>query len=502
MRTLGLVSLSLASCIFFFTACESSDDSTTPGPDGGGTSSGGTSGGGTSSGGTSSGGTSGGPGDDDDVAPDPDAGADSGDAGPPPPPDTRPPSCKGSTGAGITTCGKDEAATDDCCTSLTLPKTKTRTLDKYEVTAGRMRRFIEANPNVRQFAKDFATAHPSSQLGSIAKSFPAKGEFGAYLDVLPNGPPNGGESLDETLALGGFPQDAMNYEDGCAIAATGKFGYGAATYWQDPKDLKVYKLGNKKDGVRNFSKDELDKKALNCVSALMYAAFCAWDGGELARTSDYYEVWRHDQVPASAATGAAKVTIPWTDVLPWGQFNWRNGHNGACPKGWPGCEADPPIFYSFPTPNTTPQDDDSPEVAAPGRFPKDVTKAVSGDGSGWFDLGGNLMDQAWPNTKLVPDTQGFCETAAGSGGATATTKCDRDQPKTADHDADPRPGTFRFKGNVPPVVLVGSSFEVHFNRAQAYFASATDDESKIVAGDIKPMHFQYGKIGGRCARVK
>jgi len=35
---------------------------------------------------------------------------------------------------------------------------------------------------------------------------------------------------------------------------------------------------------------------------------------------------------------------------------------------------------------------------------------------------------------------------------------------------------------------------------EAYFANATDDETKLGTGF--PAHFQYGKVGGRCARVK
>ena len=508
MRTLGLASLSIASCIFFFAACSSDDATPEAGPDGGTSSSGssgsstGTSG--ASSGGTSSGGTSGGPGDDDDTDGGTTDGGDAGDAGDGGPvlPDARPPSCKGATGSGITTCGATEAANDDCCKSLTLPKTAKRTLDKYEITAGRMRKFITANPNVRKFAKDFAAANPKSQLGTVATGFPAKGDFGSYLDTLPNGAPNADKPLDEALFLGAFPIDTINTEDGCFVGKTGDLGYGSATYWQPPSALKPYSIGNAEDGVRKYGQEELDKKSLNCVSAYMLAAFCAWDGGELARTSDYYEVWRHDQVPADGPGGTgAKVTIPWTDVLPWGQFNWRNGHDGACPKGWPGCVKNPGIFFSEPKPqpNPTAGDDDTPEIGAPGRFPKDVTKATSPDGGGWYDLGGNLMDLAWPNDKQTPTqaakaVQDFCDTSADNAGLPAAQKCTR--------VSGTRAGVLRYDGAVPQAVLVGSSFEVHFNRAQEYFASATDDESKIVPGDYKPLHFQYGKIGGRCARVK
>jgi hypothetical protein len=499
MRFAALASLSIASCILCFAACGGDDngDVVAPTPDGSASSSSSSSSGGTSASSSSSSGSAG----DDDDAGKPDSGSDAGedagqdggqDAGPDPTAKL-PPSCKATKGKGpgIDTCGAGETATDDCCTSLTLPKTTTRTLDKYEITAGRMRAFVEAVPNIRQFAKDFATAHPTSQLGKVATDFPAAGIFGGYLDTLPKQPPDASQELDEALFLGGFPVDAINDADGCYVSPG---GYGAATYWQPPSALKPYGIGaNAGDGTRKYGKDVLDTKALNCVSALMLAAFCAWDGGELARTSDFREVWGIQKVvlPGPGAT----VFVPWNDVLPWSQFNWRNGHDGACPSGWPGCVSPAQIFYSFPTPNAHPEDDDSPEIGAPGRFPKDVTKAVSADGGGWFDIGGNLMDLAWPNTALVPATKDFCDTSAGGGGG--ATACNRNQSAS-----DQRPGTLRYQGNTPPVALVGYSFEVHARRSEKYLSSATDDETLIATGDVKPAHFQYGKIGGRCARVK
>ena len=498
MRFAVLTTLSVASCIFCFVACGGDEaDPAETDPDGGDgttTSSGGSSGNGSSSGDPGDSGGGGGDDDDDDAskADAGDAGADAGDAGEDPALAKLPPSCKASKGKGpgIDTCGATEAASDDCCKSLALPKTAKRTLDKYEITAGRMRAFVDAVPNIRQFAKDFAKANPSSQLGKVASGFPAKGDFGSYLDTLPK-QTNAKEELDEAVFLGAFPVDAINAQDGCFISPG---GYGAATFWQPPANLKPYEIGleNGGDGKRKYGKDVLDTKALNCVSAMMLATFCAWDGGELARTSDYHEVWGTQKVVLPGA-GGATVFVPWNDVVPWGQFNWRNGHDGDCPKGWPGCVKPALVFYSFPTANAKPSDDDSPEIGAPGRFPKDVTKAVSPDGGGWFDIGGNLMELAWPNTSLVPGTKDFCDTSAGAGGG--ATACNRNQP------GDPRPGTLRYKGATPPTVLVGYSFEVHAHRSEKYLSAATDDETLIASGDVKPAHFQYGKIGGRCVRV-
>jgi hypothetical protein len=50
------------------------------------------------------------------------------------------------------------------------------------------------------------------------------------------------------------------------------------------------------------------------------------------------------------------------------------------------------------------------------------------------------------------------------------------------------------------VALIGASFEVHIGYGEKYFAAAADDETNLGTGF--PAHFQYGKLGGRCARVK
>jgi hypothetical protein len=63
-----------------------------------------------------------------------------------------------------------------------------------------------------------------------------------------------------------------------------------------------------------------------------------------------------------------------------------------------------------------------------------------------------------------------------------------------------RPGTLRFKGALPHVALVGYSFEGHSRRSEAYLKNPTPDDTKLAASDLKPATFQYGKVGGRCAR--
>ena len=407
------------------------------------------------------------------------------------------PSCRGTNGpSGIETCGTGEpgapgAVVESCCKSLPLPTTKTRRLDKYEITAGRIREFVTAlaaanggEPDVRGFAKSYAAANPSSELGKVASAFPG------LLDVLPNKKsPSAAPPIQ--VHLGAFPLDPMNELDGCFL---GPNAYGHATYWQEPTDLKPFGVGypaNAPDGVRKYAREVLDAKAMNCVMPLFLAAFCAWDGGELARTSDYHEVWGRTPVDVTAPGGATtKVFIPWSAIQPVGKFNWRNGHGDACPiPGWPSCVNPQPYHYRFPATGSTPADDDSAAIGAPGRFPLDVTKATSDGGEGWFDIGGNMMEAAWPvgavNTGANP-TKDVCDVTTTTGG-TACSRLGRN-------------GIRRYTGNLPHIALVGYSFEGHARRSEAYLASTDGDESRIAAGDLKPVTFQYGKVGGRCAR--
>jgi hypothetical protein len=406
-------------------------------------------------------------------------------------------SCKGGPNgtSGIETCGTSEAATDSCCKSLPLPVRTTRRLDRYEITSGRLRAFIDAVaaakggvPNIREWASQYAAAHPGTQLASVMSGYPG------LLDILPDRA-GAAAALPLPVHLGAFPLDSINSLDGCYV---GDGSYGHPTYWQPPADLKPYGIGKPDangvpDGVRRYSRAELDKKAVNCVMPLMLAAFCAWDGGELARTNDFREVWGI----RPTVVGTTTVYIPWAALLNVGQFNWRNGHGLACsPAGWPGCTNPQGQHTIFPVLNASggafnASLDDSPVTAAPGRFSLDVTGIKSANGEGWHDVGGNMMDSAWTNGGANPgagQVVDVCDASATPG--PGETGCVRSGT----------PGVLRYSGQLPHIALVGYSFESHARRSERYLRDATDNEALIAAGDLKPVHFQYGKVGGRCAR--
>jgi hypothetical protein len=392
---------------------------------------------------------------------------------------------------GMVTCGSGEvgkpgAKHESCCKSLPLPTTKKRRLDKYEITAGRIRTFITAmeaenggQPNVRAWAKKYVTAHKDSQLAEL----PA-----GILDILPE-TKNRDEPMPVQVHLGMFPVDSINLYDGC-FTGTGTNGH--ATYWQPPEDMKAFKAGDA-DGKRKFSREVLDTKSINCVMPLMLAAFCAWDGGELAKTTDYREVWGKKDL----LVGGAQTMIPWAQTLAIGEFNFRNGpRNATCAQlnvsGWPGCADDQPYHYQFP--EATSSDDDTPTIGAPGRFPLDMTAVKSENGEGWLDIAGNMLESAWPVTGLKPTTyKDVCDMTVGVGPGDPS-YCERVlAPGTPLQET--RSGVKRFAGTPPTIMGVGYSFEGHARSGDAYLRTGNE-----AGTGGYPVTFQYGKVSGRCAR--
>lgn len=389
--------------------------------------------------------------------------------------------------SGIETCGVGEtgapgAAGESCCASLPLPVTTTRRLDKYEITAGRIRRFVESvtatygTANVRDWAKAYAAANPGSQLETLDTAYPG------LFDVLP-ATATPAAKLSLVTALGLFAVDPINTLDGCYVA-TGSEGH--STYYWDATTRGVFRLP-----ARSHAQSTLDEKPINCTMSLIYMAFCAWDGGELARMSDYREVWGSNPKPITAGN----VYVPWTTLLPVGQFNWRNGQHGTftCPVGWPGCiDVTQPVFYTYPTRNSnnTPinlANDSSPLLSAPGRFGMDVTRATSANGEAWYDVGGLLLETGWvdnPPSNPSGAIRDFCDTSASPGpGETACLRGDN-------------AGVLRYAGALPHLPLVGYSWEGHARYNENYLASRA-----VNPGNWKPVTWQYGKGGGRCART-
>jgi hypothetical protein len=189
---------------------------------------------------------------------------------------------------------------------------------------------------------------------------------------------------------------------------------------------------------------------------IMFAAFCAWDGGgELARAADYNDVW--------------------TQMYPWGpndiqrpNYNWCNGRQG---NGGFTCQlpAGQTPFYAWPA--NTNELTLEVWIAAPGRFPLDATSAKS-NGESWMDLMANLAEYTG---EFSASGDEFCDFSGTPVGGPTCTRADRPGQVGTRYQAVGRVG------------LLGSSWEGH----QYHRNNLTN---------VWPTTAQYGKFGARCAR--
>ncbi|HSO33741.1 MAG TPA: hypothetical protein VLT33_14510 [Labilithrix sp.] len=327
------------------------------------------------------------------------------------------PSCKPRFGGD--TCGSGgpgsipltAAAYESCCRSLPTGYAdanqpgKAVYLDKYEITAGRMRAFLDAvaaqNGGVPDVKGYMATHRPASRWNpGWENALPAAMIGGSAtfttsnptVDLLypgqdrymANAPTQNTWSVasgtwtiypDVARSLGGqpfFPEYvtgpswpttdyAVTHGFNCSNSPG---SYGFSTYWFDQATMAA--VGSGTQG-KYYSKDEMDQKALNCTPAGLFAAFCAWDGGQLA-TAEVI-----DYVTSNGAALSAGTTNCGNNTL----VTQSDAGTGGCYNVY---------FYPNDMGNTF---DGSARIAPPGRVPADV---VAFGGQEWNDLKGNLVE--------------------------------------------------------------------------------------------------------------
>lgn len=231
------------------------------------------------------------------------------------------PSCASKHGGA--TCGPD--GNGDCCA---IAKQGDVSLNKYLITAGRMRAFItKTNGNVSAFVR----------------GLPA----GKWKPEWSDGLPTDRASAD--VALG--PAGKKACEQG---ANTGH------TYWTPPTT----------EDFSDYDQATLDEKALNCVPWGLAQALCAFDGGHLATVNDL----------RAAFTNNGKTKYPWGDDSanwnapdPKSRLNIEFGFvTEAMPAKFRGSDGHPSEVSFF--------------IAPPGRFP------AGDNQSGIADAAGNLLE--------------------------------------------------------------------------------------------------------------
>ncbi|MBX3234212.1 MAG: SUMF1/EgtB/PvdO family nonheme iron enzyme [Labilithrix sp.] len=268
------------------------------------------------------------------------------------------------------TCGSGETSAADkkhesCCTVVQSQSIK---VNKYQVTAGRMRAFIDRyNGNLKLWAE----SNP-------------KGWNSAWNSELPGSPDEALESMGPAA------------KRGCRITQSGG---GSRTYWTPERQ---YVDGNV--DKQSYPQDVLDEKALNCVSWHLAQALCVFDGGRLMSNAEL----------KSLRTNGGATRWPWGDTP---SFQFKSGSNPANHT------------YNYQLPQSTTQDQ-TRFVSPPGRFPaganQDGVQDLIGNVMPWVN--DNPRRFAWTaswedshppaGVSGVPETQLWPQ-ANGSGGPDA-----------------------------------------------------------------------------------
>ena len=348
------------------------------------------------------------------------------------------PSC--STHFGGDTCGEGEndsstAKHESCCRTLKVAgytdpahAGKTVYLDKYEITAGRVRAWIEkmaaengGNPDVK---------------GWIAKNRPQIWDT-AWDQFLPTDAENGvvviarrllgDPRIEDGTGSNGpgviLPPDSdqprqmgTNYQFGSAVyvdlhgsnCGTWAGSYGFPTYWYPAdilaRDNEVARAdGNDASGNTIPAKDLLDTKSMNCITNEMLAAFCAWDGGQLA-TDDVLDFVTQTPDTLGSVSGCGVQYDNHGELLG-NNFSHTVETGGRCADvalvnatfdaGDKLPVAGSPLnnhVYAYPDLGQQ-NFDKAWEIAAPGRVKADVVRINAND-EPWMDLHGNLSEAA------------------------------------------------------------------------------------------------------------
>jgi len=335
------------------------------------------------------------------------------------------PSCRQHNGGD--TCGSGEDPPRDgvqpshqtCCRSLPVtgyadPRPafagKTVYLDKYEITAGRMREFLRVvgaggEPNVRAYMAANRPARWDARWEEVLPTSNYAGSTFGYTITNPTtaaqknyfpgqdvfAPTNGDggwyvQPGDYTIFMGvyralGAPhlfpefrstqQDKPDYSASHAMNCGNQPGsYGLSTYHFP---ANVVSDARYSDGIgKYFSQEQMDQKALNCSPSALYAAFCAWDGGQLATT----------EVVDFVTANNTRLVFTGTDCKGTGNVGINASDDGgtACYQVY---------YYPFHPVEIT--YDDSSRIAPPGRVPADVVR-LQANGEAWNDLNGNLAE--------------------------------------------------------------------------------------------------------------
>ena len=300
------------------------------------------------------------------------------------------PSCRKIPGG--QTCGKGETARGDamhesCCKTLPLGISvtvagaqKQAYLDKYEITAGRVREWLSSLraqnggvANIREWVNTRVATDPvlAGQIPVAHRAYLPTKEINEIAFVR-----TGNADISVLAQVG--PTSYYRGVDPAVASATSGCAMGTAFYGHRTLHFSAAEAQQFNELARPASqRDGLDEKSMNCMTPVMFAAFCAWDGGYLPTPTTFYRAWGEAAWPWGATPSVTDETAKI------GNFNQNTVFGARAPR------------YLFPTVGyETFGTDFSPIIAAPGRFVNDVAafKPLAGSTESFMDLGANMIE--------------------------------------------------------------------------------------------------------------
>lgn len=335
---------------------------------------------------------------------------------------------RGGRTCGVGDTGQAGAQHESCCEQIAVNEGNAPggafRVDKYLVTAGRMRAFLE---RIDGKPKTYISQNKPAWWDDawtewLPVSWDGRDAQGAIVGRVP---------VSSTLAqvAGGIIHDKPESQ-GCFLGDT---GVGHPTF-HVPKNQAQLLYGDTYE--RWLDKDDLDERPLNCTTWVMMAALCAYDGGQMIGEDEVRFLYDADgdlsngvstypwgSPPAMTCAGGtctpgagydpltnphvggyASVGGDWTLVGP-GTSGFANTRCPDCVDDW--------ISWSFnyarPVPDanlpaaerTRRSRDQSYFIPPPGRFPKGASRPFNGDPKQRVqDIAGNMIEMN--RTVLAP----------------------------------------------------------------------------------------------------
>jgi len=259
---------------------------------------------------------------------------------------------------------------------------KTVLVDKYEITAGRVRAFLEAlaaanggQPDV----KAWIASHKPPIWDDGWNLFLPSGTDAADI-VVPRQPSNPPELAPWNRNVGtssafGAPLYIYVHGHNCGNLPG---SYGFPTFWYPDAVLtgrgEVPRAeGFDENGASIPPKDVLDVKSMTCIPNAILAAFCHWDGGQLA-TDEVLDFITNAPASLGNQAGCGTRCAPDEAV----QATTDSGNDNG-------------ILYRFPFYADDATHEGAFRIATPGRVFTDVVRINVGD-EPWMDLHGNVQE--------------------------------------------------------------------------------------------------------------